>query len=58
LGVRLSEVLGHGFAPPSAGLERETAGLRFMARPVVDLQAQALAEQGLALVFIGSALTI
>jgi hypothetical protein len=58
LGLASTEGLGHDFEPPSAGLKRRTAGLRFMARPAADLQAQALAEQGLVLAFIGSAPTI
>jgi hypothetical protein len=57
-GVRLSEWLGHGFAAPSAGLARRTAGLLFVARPAAELLAQVPREDDLVLVFIGFAQTV
>jgi hypothetical protein len=57
-GVRLSEWLGHGFAAPSAGLERRTAGLRLVARPAADFQAQAPRGHEVVLVFIAFAQTV
>jgi hypothetical protein len=56
--VRLSEWLGHDFAAPSAGLERKTAGLRFVVHPAADLQAQVPGDHDLVLVFICFAQTV
>jgi hypothetical protein len=57
-GVRLSEWLGHGFAAPSAGLERRTAGLRSVAHLAADFRAQAPCDHEFVLVFIDFAQTV
>jgi hypothetical protein len=57
-GVRLSEWLGHDFEAPSAGLERKTAGLRFVARPAPEFLAQVPRENDFIFVFIAFAQTV